>query len=224
MGAGHGRVHVAARHTFDQADHGAAASRDARTGRDAGQRAGCPMNGQTNESNGYASMQPATPTCPTDPSGLPEAVRPALAVALGLAEPYAGTGAERVFPAFGVVADLVRHRRLDAIGALVLAGIPVGAVLGLVNGDTRLLLAEGSVPTAVFGLVCLGSLWTRRPWIFRLAHEFIGVDTPPGASSPPAGATRDSAMPSGSSRRSVASPTWQKQRPESSSLTRPRPR
>jgi hypothetical protein len=85
-----------------------------------------------------------------------------------------------VFPALGVAVGFVRDRRLDAFGALVLAGIVVGSVLGLVTGSARLVLVEGSVPTAVFGLLCLGSLWSRKPLIFRLAVEFLGADTPRG--------------------------------------------
>ncbi len=84
------------------------------------------------------------------------------------------------FPALGVAAGLVRHRRADTIRVLVLVGIAVGTVLGLLSGDPRLVLVEGSVPTAVFGLLCLGSLWARRPLIYRFAVEFIGADTPKG--------------------------------------------
>jgi len=82
-----------------------------------------------------------------------------------------------VFPALGVVLGFARRRRVDAVGILVLAGVAVGTVLGLVSGNERLVLAEGSVPTAVFGLV---SLWSSRPLIFRFALEFIGADTPKG--------------------------------------------
>lgn len=85
-----------------------------------------------------------------------------------------------IFPAVGVIGGLVRRRRLDAVGVLVLAGIAVGSVLGLVSGNPRLVLIEGSVPTAVFGLLCLGSLWSGRPLIFRFAVEFMGEDTPRG--------------------------------------------
>ena len=85
-----------------------------------------------------------------------------------------------IFPAVGVLAGLIRHRRLDAVGILVLAGIAVGTVLGLLSGNPRLVLVEGSVPTAVFGLLCLGSLWSQRPLIFRFALEFMGGDTPRG--------------------------------------------
>jgi len=84
------------------------------------------------------------------------------------------------FPALGIAAGLAGHRRVDTIGVLVLAGIAAGTVLGLVSGNARLVLVEGSVPTAVFGLLCLGSLWSRRPLIFRFALEFMGADTPRG--------------------------------------------
>jgi hypothetical protein len=85
-----------------------------------------------------------------------------------------------VFPAFGVAFGLARHWRLDAVGALVLVGIAVRTALGLATGNARPVLLEGSVPTAVFGLVCFTSLWSRRPLMFRFALEFIGPDTPKG--------------------------------------------
>ena len=85
-----------------------------------------------------------------------------------------------VFPALGVTIGVIQHRRLDVVGALVLAGIVVGTVLGLVSHSTRLLLVEGSVPTAVFGLACLGSLWRRHPLMFSFALEFTGPDTAKG--------------------------------------------
>ncbi len=84
------------------------------------------------------------------------------------------------FPALGVTAGLIGHRRLDVLGVLVLAGIAVGTILGLVSGNPRLVLVEGSVPTAMFGLFCLASLWSSRPLIYRFAVEFIGADTPKG--------------------------------------------
>jgi hypothetical protein len=85
-----------------------------------------------------------------------------------------------VLPGVAVLGGLIRHRRLDAVGALVLAGIAVGSLVGLLSGDARLVLVEGSVPTAVFGLLCLASLRSRRPLIYRFALEFMGPDTPRG--------------------------------------------
>ena len=85
-----------------------------------------------------------------------------------------------LFPAFGVTIGAIRHRRVDVVGVLVLAGIVVGMVTGLVSHSARLVLVEGSVPTTVFGLACLGSLGARHPLIFSLAREFIGPDTANG--------------------------------------------
>lgn len=84
------------------------------------------------------------------------------------------------FPALGLAIGIVRHRRLDVVGALVLAGIVVGAVLGVVTHSGRLVLVEGSVPTAVFGVACLGSLLGQRPLMYGLALEFVGPETAKG--------------------------------------------
>ncbi len=85
-----------------------------------------------------------------------------------------------VFPALGMTISAVRNRRLDVVGSLVLAGIVVGAVLGLVSHSARPLLIEGSVPTALFGVACLGSLGARHPLMFSFALEFTGPDTAKG--------------------------------------------
>ena len=121
------------------------------------------------------------------------------------------------FPALGVIASLIRHRRADTIGVLVLAGIAVGTVLGLLSGDPRLVLVEGSVPTAVFGFPCLGSLWARRPLIYRFAIEFIGAGTPKGREFGSLWQYAGFATPSGSTPWSGASRTWPRRRPGSSS-------
>ena len=85
-----------------------------------------------------------------------------------------------VFPTLGVAIGVIQHRRIDVVGALVLVGILVGTVLGLISHSTRLVLMEASVPTAIFGVACLGSLWTRRPLMFGFSVEFIGPDTAKG--------------------------------------------
>jgi hypothetical protein len=85
-----------------------------------------------------------------------------------------------VLPALGIVFGVLRDRRLDAIGILILIGIAVGTVLGLVSGSAHLVLLDGTVPAAVFGAVCLGSLWSRRPLMYRFALETMGAATPRG--------------------------------------------
>lgn len=84
------------------------------------------------------------------------------------------------FPAIGVIIAILARQRSVAVGVLVLSGIVVGAVLGLVSRNPRLVLDEGSVPTAVFGLICLGSLATGKPLIYLLVLQFIGPDSPQG--------------------------------------------
>jgi intracellular septation protein A len=85
-----------------------------------------------------------------------------------------------VFPAVPVSIDAIKHRRLEVVGVLVLAGILVGTVLGLVSHSTRLVLIEGSVPTGVLGAAFLGSLLARQPLMFTFAREFTGPDTAKG--------------------------------------------
>jgi intracellular septation protein A len=85
-----------------------------------------------------------------------------------------------VFPAAAIAVGVVRRRRVDAVGALVLASIVVGAVLALVSHSAKPVLAEGSVITGVFGLTCLASLRTQRPLMYALALEFTGPDSDRG--------------------------------------------
>ena len=85
-----------------------------------------------------------------------------------------------LFPVVGMIIGFIGHRRVDAVGALVLAGIVVGAILGLVSHNPKLVLDEGSVSTGVFGLICLGSLATDKQMMYRFALEFMGPDTERG--------------------------------------------
>ena len=85
-----------------------------------------------------------------------------------------------LFPVVGMIVGFIGHRRVDAVGVLVLAGIVVGAILGLVSHNPKLVLDEGSVSTGVFGLICLGSLATDKPMMYRFALEFMGPDTERG--------------------------------------------
>lgn len=85
-----------------------------------------------------------------------------------------------VLPAVRVIGGLARDRKIDAIGLLVLAGIVVGTVVGLVSHSAKLFLLEGIVPTAVFGVLCFGSLATSRPLMYRIALTFVGPETKRG--------------------------------------------
>jgi hypothetical protein len=83
-------------------------------------------------------------------------------------------------PAIGIGLSVRRHRRVDTIGVVVLAGILAGTVVGLASGSARLVLLDGTVPTAVLGIACFGSLLTTRPLMFRVALQFMGADSARG--------------------------------------------
>jgi hypothetical protein len=85
-----------------------------------------------------------------------------------------------ILPAFGVAITAVQFKRLDIFGAMVLAGILLGSILGLTTHNARLYLAEGSVPSLAFSIACLASLWTRQPLIYRIAIELLGTDSGKG--------------------------------------------
>ena len=84
------------------------------------------------------------------------------------------------FPVLGVLLTIIRDRRLDVIGVLVLTGIAVKVGLGLASHNTKLVLLEGAVPTTIFALALLGSLLAPRPLMYYFAHESMGRDTPKG--------------------------------------------
>lgn len=85
-----------------------------------------------------------------------------------------------LLPAVGIGLGVLWHRRVDAIGVLVLSGIVVGAVVGLASGSVRWVLLDGTVPTAVLAVACFGSLLTGRPLMFRMALQFVGTESGQG--------------------------------------------
>ncbi len=85
-----------------------------------------------------------------------------------------------ILPAFRVAGTVLRYRRLDVIGALVLSGIALSSVAGLASGSARLYLLDGLVPGIALGTLCVISLLWERPLMFRVALETMGEDSPKG--------------------------------------------
>jgi uncharacterized membrane protein len=85
-----------------------------------------------------------------------------------------------MLPALRVAGTVIRTRRLDVIGALVLSGIALGTVTGVLSGNARLYLLDGLVPTVALGAACFASLLSSRPLMFRIALETMGEDTAKG--------------------------------------------
>ncbi len=83
-----------------------------------------------------------------------------------------------VFPAAANVLSLIRRRRIDIIGIIVLAGIAVSIVGVRLGGDPRILLIRESFVTGTLGLLCLVSLTFPRPLMFYVGREFTTGNDP----------------------------------------------
>lgn len=76
------------------------------------------------------------------------------------------------FPTATVLARVVRTRKLDAMGALSLAALLLGAAGAFLFNNPRFLLVKDSAVTGLFGLAFLGSLLIDRPLLLVLARAF----------------------------------------------------
>lgn len=68
------------------------------------------------------------------------------------------------------IVEFGRHRRIDALSLLVLAGIALSLVAFLGGGGVRFLQLRERLVTAVIGLIFLGSAAIGRPLIYQLAR------------------------------------------------------
>ncbi|MFC5448892.1 GNAT family N-acetyltransferase [Paenibacillus aestuarii] len=68
---------------------------------------------------------------------------------------------------------LWKHRKLDALGSLMLFTFVLTLILAMLGGSEKLLLIRESLITGSVGLIFLGSLLFRRPLMFYLAQRFV---------------------------------------------------
>jgi len=80
-------------------------------------------------------------------------------------------GWSTVPPVVSNIVSLVRKKRLDIIGSLVIAGIIAGFVLYLLGGSGRLLLVRDSLVTGVIGLLFLISLLLAKPLVYYITRQ-----------------------------------------------------
>ncbi len=81
-----------------------------------------------------------------------------------------GLLASSVPPILWSVAELVRHRRVDAVSMLALAGIALSLLAFVGTGSARMLQLREKLVTAIIGVVFLGSAAIGRPLIYELAR------------------------------------------------------
>lgn len=82
--------------------------------------------------------------------------------------------ASAAFPTATVLERVVRTRTLDAMGAISLAALLLGAAGAFLFNTPRFLLVKDSAVTGLFGFAFLGSLLIDRPLVLVLARAFAG--------------------------------------------------
>ena len=84
-----------------------------------------------------------------------------------------------IFPAIRILYMGFKQKNIDALGILVLFGIVSGALLGLTTGSAKIVLVDGVLPTAVVGILSLGSLYFKEPFMYYFALEARGGKNSP---------------------------------------------
>jgi len=99
-------------------------------------------------------------------------------IGYNLLRPHVGSDATALeavtlFPVADVGVERWRRGRFEPIGMIALVGIALGLVGAVVShGDATLLKLRESVITGALGVVCLVSLFLRRPVMFFLGRTF----------------------------------------------------
>ena len=78
--------------------------------------------------------------------------------------------ASSIAPILWSIVEFIRHRRLDAISLMVLAGIALSLLAFFGGGGARMLQLREKLVTGVVGLAFLFSAVIRRPLIYELAR------------------------------------------------------
>jgi hypothetical protein len=99
-------------------------------------------------------------------------------VGYALLRPHVGSDATAlaavmIFPIAEILVERRRHGGFEPIGIISLVGIAVGLVGAIaLHGNATLLKLRESVLTGLFGVVCLASVFARRPAMFFLGRAF----------------------------------------------------
>ena len=83
-----------------------------------------------------------------------------------------------IFPLADGAYSLLRHHRLDAIGAINLGFLLASIGATFLTGDVHFLLLKGAFLTGIFSLICLGSLLAPKPLMFYLGRQVSTRDDP----------------------------------------------
>lgn len=81
-------------------------------------------------------------------------------------------------PLLRSVYTVIRQRRIDPLGALILAGMVISLVTGIISDSPRQLLIRNAWVSAPLSLWTLATLWARRPIQFTVTRELMPARAP----------------------------------------------
>lgn len=81
-------------------------------------------------------------------------------------------------PLISNIISIIRTRKLDAFGTLILLGIIVSIGAIFLGGDPKILLIRESIFTVALGIACFISLLLPRPLMFYISRHFATEGNP----------------------------------------------
>jgi hypothetical protein len=97
--------------------------------------------------------------------------------------PLTAIGLSMLPPAANNILTLIRKRRVDFIGVVVLLGLFAGLILFLLGGSPRLILVRDSLIGGVIGTLFLLSLLLHRPLLFYVVRQLSTGNDPEQAAA-----------------------------------------
>jgi intracellular septation protein A len=81
-------------------------------------------------------------------------------------------------PALNNIRIWMKSRRLEPLGIIVMSLLAVSTAASLISGSVFFALIKESFLTGVFGVICLASLFAKRPLLFYIVRQFVAGDDP----------------------------------------------
>ena len=83
-----------------------------------------------------------------------------------------------VFPLISIARGWMKTRQIELLGIIVIGFLAIGTAAALISGSVVFALVRGSLLTATFGLLCIGSLAFDKPLTFHLIRQMVAGQDP----------------------------------------------
>ena len=83
-----------------------------------------------------------------------------------------------VFPLINIIRGWLKTRQIELLGIIVISFLAIGTAGALISGSIVFALVRGSLLTATFGLLCLGSLFAKKTLTFHLIRQMVAGQDP----------------------------------------------